>query len=324
MKNTKRLLSILLAVALVFALAVPSFALSDTSASYTQEPLVDAPTIAGEFTVYLSIDSSFISNNYTDDEYVIQRYKLPVTMGAESAEETYTVVEVLVEAMDQYPALSFTNSSGVEITTSSDYVYGISDSTVDSTIVFHPMTGINDYNGWMFRIDGKYPLLNPANYPAGWTFEEDGPLGAAIDQAYLKPQTGGNIQTIHLYYADTSSSTSATKTTCVDSAIYDSSAKTLTVTFYQSNSWFNNSTYYWNIYDYSPLASSSIWFNIDGGSTKFKTTDANGQVTLTNLTLPSGSHTIEIEPNYNPYIVGYMTYSFPKVLGLEQYEFTVN
>ena len=318
MKITKRLVTVVLALMLVFALAAPAMAMSDTSASYTQVALTNAPTITGTFTIYLSIDSSNIYNNNTEDEYEIHRYKLPVTMGTAGVTKTYYVSDVLVEAMNDYPALSFTDSSGNEIISTSSYVYGVTDSDVDSTISFHPLTDINYRNGWMFRIDGKYPILNSADWISGWT-SANGPCGAAINQAYLT-QSG---QTIEFYFADASSSALATKTVCIDSHSYDSSAKKLTLTFYQSNSWYDSATNYWNINNYSVLASSSIWVKIDNGSMRTLSTNASGQATISNITLSSGSHTITILPQYNNYINGSYTYGILKNVQLEKYTFAV-
>lgn len=317
--KAKKIIAIVLAMMLAFALAAPSFAMSDSSASYTQVALANAPTITGTFTIYLSIDSSYISNNYTEDDYEIHRYRLPVTMGADGVTKTYYVSDVLDEAMNDYPALSFTDSSGVEITETSGYVYGVIDSDVDSTISFHPLTSINYRNGWMFRIDGKYPLLNSANWPDGWT-STDGPCGAAINQAYLT-ESG---QTVEFYFADTSSSALATKTVCVDSHSYNASTKKLTLTFYQSNSWYNSPSNYWNINNYSALESSSVWVKIDNGYRRTLTTDSNGQVTISNVTLSSGSHTITIVPQYNTYLIGSYTYGILKNVQLVKYTFTVS
>lgn len=156
-------------------IATTAFAASyGTSGFEGQNALNNPPTVTGQFTVYLSVKSNSI------DGVAISRHRLPITMGTPGVTNYFFVSDVLVAAMSQYPALSFQNSSGIPITSTSSYVQKVTDSTVSSTLVFEPVTGINYYNGWMFRINDKYRAMNPADWPAGWDEDVSGPMALQL------------------------------------------------------------------------------------------------------------------------------------------------
>ena len=82
-KRIKKAFAILMALVMVFAMSTTAFALADDSAKYTQAAKDNAPTVTGEFTVYLSISSNQVNGKYIND------YKIPVTMGAAGVTKAY-------------------------------------------------------------------------------------------------------------------------------------------------------------------------------------------------------------------------------------------
>jgi hypothetical protein len=304
MKNMRKLFGVLLAVALVFSIAGPAFAVPPSVASYTQVPLDEAPSASGVFTVYLSI----CSNRVNGDDNYIHRYDLPVSMGASGVTDTYYVTDVLVAADSQYNWLTIYSRIDTVITGDSTYVYGVKDTDVSPT-VFSPVTSYDYYNGWMVRIDDKYPLLNSANYPAGWTYAVNGPLGATIDQMYV---TGG--EHISLYFADTLNLARATEYTVVDSAFYDATYDELTMDIYGSYSYYRSGDYYWIINDFYGLDTVDVTIKVDG-NTYPATTDEDGEVTFNDVILSSGTYEVELLPNFTPHTYGGIAYGIPTVSG---------
>lgn len=302
MRKMRKLFGVLLAVAMLFAVAVPAFAMSNTSASYTQVPLVSAPTESGHFTVYLSICSNSVNGNY------IHRYNLPVNMGQTGVTKTYNVSDVLVAADSQYNWLTIYSRIDTVITGASTYVYGVKDTDVSSTQVFSPVTGYDSYNGWMVRINGKYPLLNSADWPTGWT-PAMGPIGASIDQAYVQAN-----DKIDLYFADTMNLPRATNYTVVDSAAYNATYDELTMDIYESYSYYRSSDWYWMINDFYELDTVDVTVKI-GSNTYTDTTDEDGEVTFRNVSLSPGIYTVELLPNFTSYVSGGTTYGIPTVSG---------
>lgn len=281
---------ITISLIMVFTMNSSAFALGDTAGSYIQVPLASAPKVSGQFTVYLSISSNRVNGQY------IHRYNLPVSMGASGMNKTYYVSDVMVAAQNQYSWLTVQGLSN-------NYINGIIDSTIGTT-VFGPVTSYDYYNGWMFRINGKYPLLNQADWPSGWT-STMGPCGAAINQAYV---TAG--QKIDFYHADTMNTTRATHSFKNDPVSYSNGV--LNTKLYSSYSYFDASNNYkWIIKNYSLVKSKTFQVMIDGSISKTIVCDSSGNAKVTGLSLSSGSHTIEILPQF----VTFGIYGIPKYSG---------
>jgi hypothetical protein len=170
------------------------------------------------------------------------------------------------------------------------------------------VTGIDYYNGWMFRVNGKYPLLNSEDWPSGWS-PSDGPCGAGISEAYV---IDGDV--IDFYFADTASLAKATAFTRIDSASYSSSGSTLNLEISSSYSYFRNSDYYWIIDDFYGLDTTSVSVKINN-STYTGTTDEYGELTIRNITLSPGTYTVELLPTFKSYTVSGTTYGMPTRTG---------
>jgi len=275
-------------------IATTAFAASyGTSGFEGQNALNNPPTVTGQFTVYLSVKSNSI------DGVAISRHRLPITMGTPGVTNYFFVSDVLVAAMSQYPALSFQNSSGIPITSTSSYVQKVTDSTVSSTLVFEPVTGINYYNGWMFRINDKYRAMNPADWPAGWDEDVSGPYGAAINQAFVQPD-----DFIDFYFADSANATVATRTLKASGFTYTSGInKKLDVTLSESHCYFDGPpNYKWYATTFAVVPNVTFSVKIDG-TTYTDATNANGVITINGIALSSGTHTFEVLPIYNTYTV---------------------
>ena len=96
---TKKLITLLLALTMVFACAVPVVAVSNNSSgTYTQTTI---PTVDGTFSVKLNIQGYGIDDGTTTYN-PIQQFNLDVDMGsADAIDASYTVEDVLNAAAIQ-------------------------------------------------------------------------------------------------------------------------------------------------------------------------------------------------------------------------------
>lgn len=293
----KKILNITMILIMILTMSIDAFAIGDINASYTQVPLANSPKVSGQFTVYLSISSNRVNGEY------IRRFNLPVTMGTANSNRTYFVSDVMTAAQNQYVWLTVQGLNN-------NYINGIKDATIGNT-VFGPVAGYDNFNGWMFRINDKYPLLNQNDWPSGWT-STMGPCGAAINQAYVTED-----QKIDFYHADTMNINRATHSFKSDSFNY--SGGTLNTKLYTSYSYFDmNNNYKWVIKKYSLVKRKSFQVRIDGNINKSITCDSSGNAKVTGLSLSSGTHTIEILPQF----VTFGIYGIPKYSGAK-FSFTV-
>ncbi|CDA92371.1 putative uncharacterized protein [Firmicutes bacterium CAG:238] len=289
-KRIKKAFAILMALVMVFAMSTTAFALADDSAKYTQAAKDNAPTVTGEFTVYLSISSNQVNGKYIND------YKIPVTMGAAGVTKAYFVKDVILAAMNQagFPYAFKSKKAGeiVDFNADSDYVYGIACTDSEGTTLFEPVTDYNNYNGWMFRIDDRYPMLNSADWPSGWTSAK-GPCGASIEQAYVKAG-----QTISFYFSDTASADNATRFLKIKSKAYTEATSKLTINIKTSYSYYRDSDWYWFVYDFTNAAAGNT-MTVKVNGTSYEATTSSGKIIIQNFTLASGTNTIEIMPIFN-------------------------
>jgi len=304
MKTAKRLITMLFVLVLIFALAAPGFATAGVAtASYTQNPLDSAPTVTGTFTVYLTILSNKIGDDY------IARYDLPVSMGATGVTDTYFVSDVLAAAQSQYSWLTIYSTTSTVLTGDSSAVTWVVDSDVSTTKQFGPVLSYDYRNGWMFRIDDMYPLLNSADWPSGHT-SSDGPLGATIEQAYV---TANNR--ITLYFADTANATKATNCVKIDGYQYLSQYNILLIMVSASSSYYDaGNNNYWEISDYSYLTLSSLNVKVNGAA-KTATLYSTGVYMITNVSTISGENTIEVLPQFNSHTNNGVTYGITTYTG---------
>lgn len=327
---TKKLITLLLALTMVFACAVPVTADTTYPGSYVQSytyqdaSAVGFPTVPSTgIDVKVAIRSLVINGSGIDREYfnvhIDQTDSTELVIENTSYYVCY-VGDVLKKAASDNSWLTFYNSSHAVVTGPSDYVYGVNDSNVGTTI-FQPIiylttatqpknatsigpTRLKTYNGWMFRIDGMFPLLNSSDYPSGYDYTTYGPLGASLEQAYVS-----NGDYIDLNFCNSNVGVDSTNWTAVKNVSY--SGTTLTFDVLVSNSYYDSSNnYYWMISDYEPAeytSSNPLTVYIDGSSYSITTT-SSGTGTITGLSLSSGTHSIFIP-------AGYVTYYWKTISG---------
>ena len=301
MKTSRKLLVLVLALVMVFACAVPAFAMGDTGTSYL-EPSTH-PVENNSFTVTLSIHSGKIGSGSSASN-AINRYFYVVDMGTDGVPGSYTVADVLNAAAAKYSWLSFEHNG--EEHHPGTYVSGVIDSTVldsnNNPITFEPVS-ITDgtrtgYCGWMFMVNGKFPKIDATN-------------GALIHQAYVK--AGDHID---LYFANSLTSTNATRRVFLEP--YSYSGTTLKLKGWSAYSYYNSNGTWIISSSYSPITSGYFSIKIDN-TTYSRQFSENGLVTFNNIS--TGVHTITIMPKYNTFTSGIGNYQLPSYLG---YTFMVN
>ena len=175
-KPMRKALTLALAFMLVFALSVPAFATDyfTTITAYYQQGT--APQYSSTIHVNLIVESRQISGN--------NLYRTVNVALTPNGTQSFYVKDVLL-AVQGTNGLIFNDSSGNPIDANDDYVYSITDTNPDPDVTYAP-TSPTAWNGWMFRINGQFPLL------------DDDPLwGASISTAYVT-----NGDTIHFYHED--------------------------------------------------------------------------------------------------------------------------
>ena len=299
---TKKLITLLLALTMVFACAVPSFATvvpTENSASSYVQGAASNYEQDGTFVVYLDIYSGI----YDSEGPINTVYT--VTMGTETATSaTYTVADVLTQAHAQNSNLSF--NVLIPYSGHDSWLQSVTDTSV-STTSFEAMplyyTTNTYYCAWMYRINGYIPYFTHTN-TSGQTVTE----GCTITDAYVTP---GDV--VNLYYCNAYNRNFATKPRAVvmESSSFDTNSETYSATLQvlQCELWLDdiNDTE-WTIADWSALANKTLNILIDGVSTSI-TTDDYGKFTIDGLS--SGDHTAQFVTTTKAYKV-YSNLSNPK------------
>jgi hypothetical protein len=284
-KQSKSVLGVILAIVLAFsAFGGTAWAQDDLDAYYVQ---VDPPpVVAGQFTVALYIDTSIIYPPTQGAYFDVDA--LAVTLGTpESPATTYYVVDVLVAAAQQYPQLAFLDSSGRPITSSSSYVETVEITSGGTVYSYSPEPNVDYMNGWMFRVNDKFPLL------AGSSITD--PTGAAINQAYIVPG-----DEVFLYFADMLDTAGiATYFPRFERVGYDPDTGDLAVLIYASDSYYDSRTYDWIINPFAPFVNQRVTIAV-GSSNYATSTDASGIAVINVSALPSGTAII-LRPQFNNY-----------------------
>ncbi len=304
--KAKKILSLVLAMMLVFALAAPAMAYTPNNSAYRQVAIASAPTIPANSTVYLSIVSNEVSGSH------IGRYDLPISI---STADQYDVADILVLAHAQYPALTFYYDSDTVLTGASQRLYGVKDTTVSTTQIFGPNEPEYDKIGWMFRIDNQFPLLNSADWPSNYNEDTKGPIGATIEQAYVEAG-----QHIFLYFAGAQTETNATHYVKISNFAHTSGSKTVTFQLFDCYCWYDTEAndFYWHIEPYDEeLASSSFTATLNG--TAVSLSYYSGCFHIYNKSITANqNYTLVINPQYHSIqstISPYTSYSAPSYTG---------
>ena len=259
MSKMRKLITLLLALTLIFASVVP------VMAAQIDDPGYEIPNaVNGEIHVKLNIQGySITSGGVTTGP--IQQYNLDVALGQANVDEAFTVKDVLTTADSDY-----SNILDFNITTDSAHGYylkGIKD--VSSGIWYEalPMKKGSKtyYCGWMFRVNEKIIMANSVN-------------GASIGEAYVKD---GDV--IDVFYANPYTSGDATLYQVVT---YNSALAKLQLLM--SKLYIPNGSSNWTINDFTEVASQYVRVYVDG------TLDTNMLMTSSNGTFNvSGTYTGE-------------------------------
>jgi hypothetical protein len=269
MKNSRKLIALLLVLALAFSFTTFASALpTDTDAWYIVDPKPEP--IPANSTVYLTVNSSEIPSDYS-----ISNGPIAITLGASGI---YHITDVLVAAHSQYPLYTFYDESGNQINSTSSYLYRLNYNGNN----FVPVDTYDKFNGWSFRVNDKLPLLsNPYPY--------DNPIGASIDQADVQPG-----DTINLYFSDEGEGYN-TDYVRIENATRSGSLVTLTL--FSSTSYFQDSDYRWIISEFTAYANEYVKiYNASSGAEIYgDDTNANGEITFA---LPAGQYTLYVESEF--------------------------
>lgn len=271
-KPMRKALMLVLALMLVFAMSGPAMAqdyFTTTSGSYLQGT---APTYSNTtINVNLVLESRKISG---DNLY---KTVSNVALTAGGTPKSFYVRDVLLAVQgNSGNNVSFNDSSGNPIDSSDDYVYSITDKSPNPDVTYAP-TSPTAWNGWMFRIDGQFPL------------EKSSPVtGASIATAYV---TDGD--TIHFYHDDGKESGDGAYYAKITSV--SKSGNNLTVNVKASFQYYDDAyPNDWNIDDFSNYEDAHVQVrDASGNLIDSDYTDSSGNVTL-DVTGKTGTCTVEV------------------------------
>ena len=181
MNRTIRRLAILFAaICVMMIMAVPAFADADpgyyvvgTPVTYDEEE---------EITVKLMIESRTVS--LTDLEVINELEDVTLT-----GKTSYTVLDVLRAYNDMLTGIQICNTSGQPLTTTDTFISSIKKGAKTYSYLFFYDLGEGriPVDGWMFRVNGRYPALDSNGF-------HNGPTGCLIHQA---PVANGDVVTLY-------------------------------------------------------------------------------------------------------------------------------
>ena len=272
-KMSKRILTLVLALVLVFALSATAFAAyySNNDATYT----TSVTTYSTDQTIHVtlnfqskkvgsdSINPSFDVELTGQTSYTVQ--DVVNTWRYSSAGADYTLTTLAYDAD--------WNAIEVNFSDSSTYIYGITYNNIN-----YKPSGL--YDGWKFRVNTQIPYQPDGN-------------GASIATAYVK-----NGDVIDFYYDNPTSASNTAKFT----RIYDvsRSGSALSVTVQSSYDWFyyDDDLQIWvsDVQDFSAFSGTTVTIT-DGTNTYSTSNSVNGVYTFNNV--PSGTYTIKVAVAYD-------------------------
>ena len=294
MKTSRKLLVLVLALVMVFACAVPAFAVQ--AGDPGSEPIpATTPTETGVFHVTLSIQSyAKVVGGTTTGPF--KSFDLDVLMGTAGVTASYTVEDVLNAAASQYSGIV-----DFDIYTDpvhGDYVKRIKDVANSKWYeALSAKSGTKKYLcGWMFRLNEKIPMYNSTD-------------GANITQTYVKAN-----DVIDFYFANPYISNGSGHSTRYMAVTWDADSSSLQLLF--SNLYIPNGSTDWTIKQFTAIGYETIKIYVDGVYDSQTYTDGTGHFALSGSY--TGTHTIRVESVYNAYntFVDYnnssISYKIPK------------
>lgn len=268
-KKLKKVFTIVMILTMVFTMSSVAFATSG-SGSYV---VGSAVKYNHPINVKVVIESKQYS---TSDSSSIEEV-LDVTLGEEGVpEQTFTVRDAIykISSTSSY-GITACDSHGNAITPSATMVYSMKkDNKIYAPGL--PSAGTSALDGWMFRVNGKLPLISEDG-------SSGGPLGSTISET---PIEDGDI--IHFYW-DYPYTRLVVSTYSVDyltvNPTYDSTNQSLSLQLLSAKNWFDLS-FKWHINDFSNYSNSS------SGTYDVTVYDEAGTVVKTGTISKSGSGTI--------------------------------
>ena len=300
-KNLRRLTILLAAVCVMIIMAVPAFA--EAGDSYY---VVGTPTqynTSDTIKVKVVVESREYS--YTDDTIIDQTVTVPLT-----GSTSYTVLDVMRKFNNDAisPSVKACDSNGDPIAQTGNVdtintFKKIIDSSGNNDKIYGYLFFANHgegrmpCDGWVFRVNGQYPLLSE-------TGENGGPKGAYISET---PVADGDIVTFYTNYPWKENNTDwSTKFVGVDASYtapdpaVPNSVGSLSIQLKSSSDWHSNSPFVWNINPFTNFAYFSVnsptatlyKYNGDYVGT-INISKSTGSGTL-NATLSSGIYYIDV------------------------------
>lgn len=150
-KTMSKVLMLALTVMLVFAMSSPALAqdyFTTTTGSYIQGT---APTYSSTIHVNLVVESRTINNDY------IYKTISNVALTPSGTQSFYARDVLLAVQNNASNNLAFKDSSGNTLTSSDSYFYSVVDTSPNPDVTYAP-TSPSAWDGWVFRINGRFPL----------------------------------------------------------------------------------------------------------------------------------------------------------------------
>lgn len=290
MKTLKTSLAILFAAALMIAvMAVPAFATTyytSGEAAYYPGGSASSYETTNAVTVTLRVQSRRLNSSYSS-AYIDEEFT--VTIPASSTPRAVTVSQILYKAMSDNSGLYFKDYSGNNISSSSAYCYQVKYNGNTYAPVADGNQAPSYRNGWMFTINGKYPLDRGTPAVTTDDSESGDAWGTAINYAYVN-----NNDVVTFFYNDANSYSAAADHLRIQSASYDSVADKFSVNVESCRNWYATSNAIWHIKGYEPVQSATVKiYNSSNTQVAYGTTDSTGLAYLSATeTITSGTYRV--------------------------------
>ncbi len=318
MKTTKKILTLILALALIFVLCAPAFAQVSTNlptfggdSNYEQTNLSDY-YVNGEITVHLHVTTFKYPAGTTIDRVY------DVTMGtANATNQLFTVKQVLEQADLDNSDIAFTIQSQyvTQTNTWAYYLTGVQDTQFNPYVSYDAAIFYGNSTpyvcGYMFRINGMIPYYTPSGATDA--------IGCLISDAYVTDN-----DTVDLYYMNVYKKYMSTRVEYINRVSYalDSNTNTYSATFQlmEAMCYKTDQQLDWTLTNWAKhLKSDDYTIYVDNVSTSVHL-DSNGQFTLSGLS--SGPHTFRFETTFrtlSTQMNGSTFYYIPDLAGMLSY-----
>ena len=240
MKETlKGLVLSLATICVLLIMAVPAFADAGDGYYVIEDRTIPSYSSTQTIHVKLVIQSREYSNA---DSSVIDAVFDSSTDEIDLTGKTeYTVRDVLLRLNEKNLSVRACDSAGNDISATADYVYQFMSGSKGYGPLFYADHGDGRVpcDGWVFRVNGQYPLLSEDG-------ENNGPEGGAIDEV---PIADGDVVYFYFNHPWKESNTDWSTKFVAANAQYSNGS--LSVQLQYSNDYHTNKPYVWNIGSYN-------------------------------------------------------------------------